>query len=726
MSKILDFYVAPDGHPHGDGSKDKPYGSLAETIDVVRDMRKAGKKDPVRIVLRGGRHQLNETLVLGLEDGNPLASAGVSPPKYGAGKTIDPAFLTIAGFPGEQPVISAGVPVTGWEKLESAPAALPMKSVGHVWIADIPAGIEHFYTLYDNNGRLKRARDSGFLVTKEGDLRTLYFPEGGLKNWDYLGDVEIHIRPSRAWMINMLPLASVDEASGVAKTAVSATYTMGPLAEWVHNPSGNNVWVENTLEGLDEPGKWAVNTKTRKVYLWPSDPAEDGSPKGILAPGMSELIRIEGKIDYDGPKDAPVRGIALSGLTFAHGDRYAWTTDKTRLGWGMQHDWDLFDQPTALLRLRGAEECRVTECTFTSSGGSGIRLDLHAQRNRVEHCELAHLGEAGILLCGYGPGTKNANHHNEIVNNYIHHFSEITWHSPGIWAWQSGHNKIVHNELHHSGYTAVMITTRVPPTFGLDAEGGRTIRQHEIEESDKHLSVRTYENWLVREKYNHSRHNLFEYNEISHSVQLLSDGNAIYVSGTGRGNIIRYNYIHDNLEHSLPAAIRCDDDQHETPIYGNVLYNNYGFAAGIASKGINDIINNVVVNPLTPPKWGYISLEWYPVTGSKVQRNVIISHPEGGRPQSARPIDSDKQRSLGEPDLTTTDMDYNLYFHPTDPEWVEEHLKAMRAVGNEKSSVFGDPLFVDHAGGDFGFKSGSPALELGIEPLDVSKMGRLK
>ena len=66
---------------------------------------------------------------------------------------------------------------------------------------------------------------------------------------------------------------------------------------------------------------------------------------------------------------------------------------------------------------------------------------------------------------------------------YIHHFSEITWHSPGLWAWQSGHNRIAHNELHHSGYAAVLITTRVNPyrnRGGLTGEGARTIRRHEI------------------------------------------------------------------------------------------------------------------------------------------------------------------------------------------------------------------------------------------------------
>jgi hypothetical protein len=35
-----------------------------------------------------------------------------------------------------------------------------------------------------------------------------------------------------------------------------------------------------------------------------------------------------------------------------------------------------------------------------------------------------------------------------------------------------------------------------------------------------------------------------------------------------------------------------------------------------------------------------------------------------------------------------------------------------------------DPLFVDPEGGDYRFKPGSPALRLGIEPIDVSEAGR--
>ena len=102
-----------------------------------------------------------------------------------------------------------------------------------------------------------------------------------------------------------------------------------------------------------------------------------------------------------------------------------------------------------------------------------------------------------------------------------------------------------------------------------------------------------------------------------------------------------------------------------------------------------------------------------------------MAHPDGGRAQAQRPMHPKRQGSLGKPDLKTTDMDSNLYFHPTDPHWVDEHLKTMRAIGKEKASLFGNPMFVDPAGGDFSFQPGSPALALGIESLDVSKMGRL-
>ncbi|WP_405603946.1 right-handed parallel beta-helix repeat-containing protein [Polaribacter sp. Asnod1-A03] len=708
-SEKIELYVSISGDDKASGTTVAPLASIPKALEIVREFRDNGNSKPAFIYLSGGRHQLNKTLVLVIEDGNQKSNS-VS------------TQLTFAAYPNENPIVSAGVSVNDWKLLQSH-SELPEVAKGKVWVADIPEGIDKFYTLYDENGRLNRARAEGFIPTKMGDKKTVHFPKGKIKNWENLKDVELNIRPTRAWMINMLPLESVDEEKLVAKTKVSSTYTMGELAHWVHKKDGNSAWIENTLESLDTPGEWVVNTETRKIYLWPVNTTDNGSPKGILAPTTSELIRVEGNIDYKGTKDQPVKGISFSGITFSHADRRAWVDDKDQLGWGMQHDWDMFDRPTAALRFRGAENCEVINCKFLNSGGSGVRFDLHAQKNKVENCEFAHLGEAGILLAGYGPGTKDVNHHNKIINNHIHHFSEITWHSPGIWAWQSGYNQIAHNYIHHSGYAGILITNRIEPDRRLNGEGGRTVRHHEIPDEVIKNTKENYENWKVREKFNHSRHNIVEYNEITHAVQLLSDGNCIYVSGAGTGNIVRYNYLHDNLEHSMPAPIRCDDDQHETLIFGNVLYNNYAFSAGIASKGVNDIINNIIVAPRVAPRFGYISFEWVPVTGSKAHKNIIISHPDGGNAYAERPR-KDQVKNL--PNLEQTDMDGNLYYHPKNPNWMTSHFKRIRSKGKEKMSQFGDPMFIDIENGNFGFKEGSPALKLGIEPLDVSKMGMIK
>ncbi|MFC1765171.1 hypothetical protein ACFL6U_24255, partial [Planctomycetota bacterium] len=153
-SFAMDIYVSVDGNAQADGSLAKPYGSLPDAVEAARALRKAGHTEPVKIILRGGRHQLNQTLVLGLEDGSPSDSKAVVLPKYGAGESLGPAYLTFAAYPGEKPVLSAGVPVTGWKRLVSAPAELPAKAAGKVWVAEMPTGMERFYTLYDAQGRL--------------------------------------------------------------------------------------------------------------------------------------------------------------------------------------------------------------------------------------------------------------------------------------------------------------------------------------------------------------------------------------------------------------------------------------------------------------------------------------------------------------------------------------------------------------------------------------------
>ena len=88
-----------------------------------------------------------------------------------------------------------------------------------------------------------------------------------------------------------------------------------------------------------------------------------------------------------------------------HGERYQLTADDA----GLQHDWDMHDKANALVRLRGTENCVIEQCHFAHSGSGAIRVDLHGQENKISGNHIEHMGGAGILLCGYGPGTKDVN-----------------------------------------------------------------------------------------------------------------------------------------------------------------------------------------------------------------------------------------------------------------------------------------------------------------------------
>ncbi|NQT51653.1 chitobiase/beta-hexosaminidase C-terminal domain-containing protein, partial [bacterium] len=284
-----------------------------------------------------------------------------------------------------------------------------------------------------------------------------------------------------------------------------------------------------------------------------------------------------------------------------------------------------------------------------------------------------------------------------------------------IFAWQSGENRIAHNLIHHIPYTAILATGRISRGQPGPGECSRTVRWHETP-----AEFRTWP-WAKREPYLHARRNRIEFNDIHNAMETLGDGNCIYVSGTGTGNVVRGNYCHDCTGAYMNAIIRCDDDQHGTLIEGNICVRTGGHGEGFISKGDNDIINNIVADLRPVHKHrGYIVYPYGDITGSTVERNILFSRRKGqtlytqGRGSSRRP---------DAPDIRTTHTDRNLYWCTADKAWAKKHLAAWRPKGVDVHSVAADPLFVDMARGDFRFRPDSPALKLGIQPLDARKAG---
>jgi len=706
-----DFYVAPNGNDGNTGTKDHPFATLERGRDAVRLARAAAPKGACRIILGDGTYRCDRTLVFDLRD----SAAGN-------------AITEIVAAPGARPILSAAAPLNGgWKPAPQDLSRLPAKARGRVWMAEVPNGWPVFRTLFQGDTLLPRARTRGFRQLKQPppgghaiDQRHLYLPAEAVQSIADFAQAEMVVVPVYPWTMNILPMTEVDRITGLVRTDVPATYPLGP-PNFANFPDGT-VWIENVLEALDEPGEWVLDSKAAKLYLWPRDGQQPGDD--VVAPRVTEIIRVEGKIDYDGPNDTPVRGLAFRGLTFTQADRWPWGPDKT--GWGLQHDWEMFDRPTAMLRFRGAESCRVDECRFVSSGAAGVRLDLHCQQITVSRCELADLGGAGVLLAGYGMGTKDVNRGNAVIDCHIHHVGRLLWHSAGIWAWQSGHNRIEHNHVHHTPYTAILVTGRTILDRNGQRECSRTVRWREVDQ----VLGEGPNTWHNREPLMHGRENVVAQNDLHHCMEIMGDGNAIYISGAGKNNRVLNNFIHDIPAQNINASIRCDDDQHDTIIEKNVITRVCG--EGIIWKGNNTLRNNVLYDIRDTTldgkpcvhKRGYLVLPYGNVEGSTVQRNIVVSCIPGQSLLFERTQPAPRSaRHLAPAMLRSCSADYNLYFNSAEPGWGEKHLAAQRRFGIEQHSMEADPQFRNPEKDDFGLAPNSPALQLGFQPIDISQVG---
>lgn len=692
----ITLYVSPGGDDAAGGTIDAPFATITRARDAVRELKSGAGRRDITVLLRGGVYYIDETIVFGLAD------------SAGAGQTI-----TYAAYPGEKPVISSGRAISGWKKLSRSPRSLPKVARGKVWVADLPetkGGKWRFLTLYDGDDPLPRARSKGFSPTKSCptpglkyrwvDRNTLEFPRGELKNWKNLEDVEILIRPTAQWLVNYLPLASVDEKALVAKTTIPGTYWLGALGGKTHK-GDPSCWVENIIDEIDEPGEWALNTRTAKLYLWP----KGGKPgDNILAPTLRELVRVEGRNVESIEGDVPVTGLVFKGITFTQGDRDLWEKDTA----GIQHDWEMFDKDNAALRFRGAKDCVVENCTFINSGGTGIRCDLYCQNIRIFGNRLDRLGGTGILLCGYGPGLKDVNKNNEIINNEISRCGELFWHSPAIFIWQSGENMARNNRIYDLPYDAVVISGVRPRYFGI-FDPVKWLPEYEDFKNLKGLR----ENMLTvrwdevghpktaaeSRRFAHARNNIIRDNEFHNVMQVLGDGNAIYYSCAGEGNVIERNLIYNSLR--AVTEIRFDDDQEESYVKDNIIFGN-----GIKIKHTNYLENNFLIG-------GQIRIRPETAIGSIVERNIIY-------PAPSKEFFYETKQDL----LDLARPDYNLLYYK-DTQKGKSLLAETQAAGHEKHGVFADPMFVDLANGDLRLRPDSPALKLGIKQIATEKIGLL-
>jgi hypothetical protein len=706
-----EFYVSPTGKDSNPGTMSQPFLSFNKAKEAVSKIITDGAENQeIHVYFRGGTYFFNQSVVVKGEE-------------FGRGNNK----VIFSSYQDEKPVFSSGKILTEWKKLSDNPPFLPEIAKGNVWVTNIPkrgyGSAARF--LCNDSALLINAVSEGLLTNekdtlkKSGDengnqgnqLNSFVFPGNSFREWDNLNDIEIITRPQYAWVINILPLKAIDIKKNIGYTTIPGTYK---IIRMVNEPY-SNLWVLNAIDYLDKPGEWVINTVEGKIYYWP----KEQKPSNVFYPFLKELIRVEGN-----EKDKLIlRNIVFRGITFAHGDRETFDHDAI----GLQHDWALYDKSDALLRFIDTEGCIVENCTFTTSGGGGARFDFYSQNNKVINCEFNNLGGTAILFAGYGPGLKNVNKNNEIISNEIHDCGQIYLHSPGIFIWQSGGNRIAHNLIYNLPYTGIVISGPRPQFFNKRVGNGReltgTIHYDEIGEFE-------VKDWDKMFPYLFASDNIVEYNELHHAVQILNDGNAIYLSGTGYNNIIRRNYCHDNLSSGLHGIIRADDFAKDITITENIIYKFTN--EGIKIKHPNYVTNNFIIDWIPSeklPGWKinlafkYIAIAPDgPLKGSIIKKNILYQ--SKGLTQSF--ITTSSQPNRYKLKLDDCAIDSNIYYATGVYHNCLDQLVELRNLGVDSNSVVADPCFkgLDEAG--FKLKNNSPAIKLGIKQIDFENIGLQK
>ncbi len=210
-----------------------------------------------------------------------------------------------------------------------------------------------------------------------------------------------------------------------------------------------------------------------------------------------------------------------------------------------------------IIEISDSDNIVISDCVVKDCLGVGINIE-NSSNCTVKDCEVYNTGEGGIFANGGDLKTLTPAN-NLITNNHIYDFSKRKlMYSPGIRLSGVG-NTASHNEIHGTDHMAVNFS-------GND--------------------------------------NIIEYNEIYDAVRSTRDAAAIYAyeSRTGRGNIIRHNYIHDIASELVDEddkygvhAIYLDGRRDGTTVESNVFYNIRGAALWINAGRDNIFKNNICI-----------------------------------------------------------------------------------------------------------------------------------
>ena len=719
----LTFFVALDGNDSWSGmlavpnaeASDGPFATLVAARNAVRKLKNSQDLDlPVTVMVREGKHHLDQPLLLGSNDG---------------GSHDCP--ITYTAYPNETPIISGGRRISSWK---------PYKD--NIICSEIPeakGGRWTFRQLFLNGERMIRARTPNHVPNnplnggwafveapvEDNESHAFRYHENTFdRDWAKPQQAEVHLTNGMG-VSDILKIQEIDRrAHTITLTDRVKDHSAMPYASYAHHhravAAGYRFYVANVLEELDQPGEWCLDTEDGVLYFWPPGPSLKDAE--VIAPMLDCLIDLRA-----------VSHVHISGFTFTEtrcaGDNMH---REGHEGYGAMLPTGGKTYVGETLHAWNATHCHIENNQFVAVGGNGIYMEGANARNVIRRNEIHDAGAIGICLIGSQyTNTKMKRRHpiyNALTDNHIHHCGFFDKYAPGIFLGLSQSNVVANNHLEYLPHHAI--------NLGNSGFGRNIVEYNEI----RHVCLETADkgaiNTWMEDPYGH-----------------------VERQAPRAGHVIRYNLIVDletrildqngDLVESDPPndsfGIYLDNYASNCFVYGNTIVR--GGTVGIYVQGgqNNMIENNIIVDALCATHfggWWQPQMEGF-MTGNHFSRNIIYR---------TSPTPSVIHRHIGYTTEAISDAigqsDHNVLFNagnggftvlesssplsdledskrvfPCWPRVTEVSYEQWQTMGFDRESVIGDPLFVDPAGDDYRLQSNSPALQLGFVPIDVTRAG---
>ncbi|MCL2710860.1 MAG: right-handed parallel beta-helix repeat-containing protein [Planctomycetaceae bacterium] len=552
------LFVSPQGHDINEGSPERPFATIQKAVDAASQ----------RIA--------NANLPEGVEE--PGVFISVEAGTYFLTEPIRIKTSRISLWGKDGATISGGRIITGFTQVEDG-----------LVVADIPevkAGNWNFRDLYVNDQRAIRARhpNTGFFrVNKAGaDRRTNFtYNEGDLKNWQDLdstglGGVELVFLHD--WSITRCPIKEINEAERrlTVPIRIGCDLDFFHIDGWEPHP---RYYVENSIEFLDAPSEWFLDTEEGKLFYRLKE-GETADSIEVIAPVLTQLLVVEGT------NEQKIKDIGIFNIRFAHAayfpkpENTVWETQAAAFMVPGGPGGSQFLPSPAALHFEFAQNVNIHECRFEHLGENGLWFSKGCSHCIVNRSIFRDIGANAIMI-----GTHNHQDTVEICaihQNLVEKAGQTLYGAIGIWVGFGKHVDIHDNIIRELPYGGISL------------------------------------GWQWNPNPTPARENKIRNNLIYNCMLTLSDSGGIYTLGYQPDSIIEGNIIH-GIPHAHGRA-ESNGMFLDEGTKGFIIRNNTVFGTEQSSLRFHKADTNVVENNILLNKPGVPMIRY----NSTPERNIEL------------------------------------------------------------------------------------------------------